>query len=1004
MRTSCSIIECETRQLQVLTMSVLLPVRWGRVGWGIFSVCVVQVATLPAAEPVRFGRDVLPILSANCYACHGPDANDRKANLRLDVEGDAKAAHDDGVPVVPGQVEASTLIARIISTDPDQVMPPPDSHKTLKPEQIETLKRWVAEGGTWGRHWSFEPIVRGKYDLDGGQTVIDLLIQTELRKKSLQLREPAAPHQLVRRAYLDLIGVPPTIEEADGFAANPSDAAWEKLIDDLLSRPEFGEQWARVWMDLARYADTKGYEKDLGRTMWPYRDWLIRSINADMPLDQMTVEQLAGDLLPNATTDQLIATAFHRNTMSNDEGGTDDEEFRTIAVKDRVDTTLQVWMGLTAGCAKCHSHKYDSISQADYYSLYAIFNQTQDADRYDDFPTLEIPSAEQSEQRKALTAKIADLNAQLKVAKAADAQRDDQRWQIPAPVELTTKNGARLLAQPDGSLLASGDSPAEEVYTLKLTLKPGKHTVLRLQAFSEVGNEYAGVGRNPRDPNFVLSEIEAELTTAAGPKKLVLTNPRADFEQGGWPVKNSLDGDTKTGWAISPRQKDDHVALFDFAEPLTLEAESTITITLRQHYGDSLTLRRFRISTIGDDPASIKLEQPSSEETRKLNDAVAAATRELDAVNAAIPKTPVLRAVATEQSRETKIHKRGNFLDPGDVVSARLPEGLQFVAATSGESALTPGHSPGVDRLVFAKWLTARENPLTARVWANRIWARLFGIGIVETEEDFGALGTPPTHPELLDWLAAEYRDNGWSLKKLIKTIAMSRAYRQSSEITPELREADPRNQLISRGSRYRLPAETIRDQSLAAAGLLSNKMGGPPVMPPQPDGLWRSTYNGQKWVNAEGADRYRRGLYTYLKRTTPYPSLTTFDGGSGEVCQIRRIRTNTPLQALVTLNDPVYLEAAGALAVRMLQQKDHRTEYGLRLALIRPLRAGEAQPLQRLQKEVCETLQSDRERATSLIQSTRAAKPEGVSEAEFASWIVVANTILNLDEFLTRN
>ena len=488
----------------------------GRAGCGLMLLGIAPGVMLSAAEPVQFGRDVLPILSANCFACHGPDENDRKANLRLDLEADAKAVHEDGTPVVPGKVDSSTLIARIISTDPDQVMPPPDSHKTLKPEQIETLKRWVAEGGAWGKHWSFEPIVRGKYDLDEGQTVIDLLIQAELHKKSLKLREPAPPHQLVRRAYLDLIGVPPTIEEADAFAANPSDAAWEKLIDDLLARPEFGEQWARVWMDLARYADTKGYEKDLGRTMWPYRDWLIRSINAEMPLDQMTVEQLAGDLLPNATTDQLIATAFHRNTMSNDEGGTDDEEFRTIAVKDRVDTTLQVWMGLTAGCAKCHSHKYDPISQADYYSLYAIFNQTQDADRYDDFPTLEIPSAEQIEQRKSLTAKIADLNAQLKVAKVADTQRDDQRWQNPAPVELTTKNGAKLLAQPDGSLLASGESPAEEVYTLKLTLKPGKHTVLRLQAFSEVGNEYAGVGRNPRDPNFVLSEIEAELATAAG--------------------------------------------------------------------------------------------------------------------------------------------------------------------------------------------------------------------------------------------------------------------------------------------------------------------------------------------------------------------------------------------------------------------------------------------------------------------------------------------------------
>ena len=750
-------------------------------------------AFILADEAVRFGRDVLPILSTSCYACHGPDQAERKANLRFDIEADAKTEHDSGVPIVPGKPDESTLIQRITSIDPDAMMPPPDSHKDLKPAQIDTLRRWVAEGAEWGRHWSFEPVVRPEISAPAGDSPIDVLVTRTLAQNGLALRPAAESHQLTRRVWLDLIGVPPTVEAADEFSANPNEAAYEEMIDELLASPKFGEHWARMWMDLARYADTKGYEKDLGRTVWPYRDWLVNSINSDMPLDQMTLEQFAGDLLPKPTNDQHVATAFHRNTMSNDEGGTDDEEFRTVAVKDRVDTTMQVWMGLTAGCAKCHTHKYDPISQAEYYSLYAILNQTQDADRPDDSPTQEIISPAVEEGRKRIAAKLADLKSQLANA-----------------------------------------------------------------------------------------------------------------------------------------------------------------------------------------------------------DEIAAANKELESIASSAPKVPVMRALDGDQLRTTHIHRRGNFLDPGDVVAAGLPVAFHQL----------PDNAP-MNRLALAQWLMSPENSLTPRVWANRIWARLFGMGIVETEEDFGALGALPTHPGLLDWLAAEYRDNGWSLKKYLKAILMSRTYRQSSAVTAEMRAIDPRNALLSRGARFRLSAETVRDASLAVSGLLSDKMGGPPVMPPQPDGMWRSTYNGQKWVNAEGEDRFRRALYTYLKRTTPYPSMTTFDGGSGEVCQIRRIRTNTPLQALVTLNDPVYLEAAGALAKRMAVIEGHpadRAAHGLRLALVRPVREGESLPLIALQLDVQKSYAAKSQDATSLIQSSRTTTPDGMTDPEFASWIVVANTILNLDEFLTRN
>jgi len=563
-----------------------------------------------------------------------------------------------------------------------------------------------------------------------------------------------------------------------------------------------------MWLDLARYADTKGYEKDLGRTMWPYRDWVVKAFNSDMPLDEFTVEQLAGDLLPNPTQEQLIATAFHRNTMANDEGGTDDEEFRVAAIKDRVDMTIQVWMGLTMGCAKCHSHKYDPISHEDYYRLYAVFNQTEDADRYDDAPRMEVLSAEQASKRQGLQRSVTFLERELRATEEAgsDSAESDLKW---------------------------------------------------------------------------------------------------------------------------------------------------------------------------------------------LRDEVAKSQKSLNDFNAQIVQLPIMRELPADKQRVTKIHNRGNFLDQGETVEPAVLGAMHSLPA-----------DVTANRLGLARWLVCNDNPLTPRVWANRVWSRLFGAGLVETEEDFGALGSVPSNPALLDWLAAEYRDGGWSLKRLLKAIVMSETYRQTSDVTTALREADPNNLWASRGARYRLGAEVIRDQALAVSGLLSRKMGGPSVMPPQPAGLWRSTYSGQQWIDAEGEDRFRRGLYTYLKRTTPYPTFNTFDGGSGEVCLIRRIRTNTPLQALVTLNDPVYLEAAAALAGRMVAESvdnEERAEHGLRLALIRPLREGEARPLVELQEAALADFEASPEQATALIQSSRGQAGE-MAPTEFAAWIVTANAILNLDEFLSRN
>ena len=944
-----------------------------------------------AADRVQFARDVLPVLSANCYSCHGPDEHERQAKLRLDVEAAAKRVGQNGTPIVPGQPDQSLIIARITSTDPDVVMPPPSSRRKLLPGQIETIRRWVAEGAPWQRHWSFEPVRKPVGSLDDQ-------VRTELTRKGLALREAASPHTLARRLSIDLIGLPPTPEMADEFAKSPSPAAYERLVDALLQKPQFGEHWARLWLDLARYADTKGYEKDLGRTMGPYRDWVVNSLNADMPLDQFTLEQLAGDLVPNSTEQQLIATAFHRNTMANDEGGTDDEEFRIAAVKDRVDTTIQVWMGLTMGCAKCHTHKYDPISQEDYYRFYAIFNQTEDADRYDDAPRLEIVTPEQRSQQLVLQTRLKELEASLKTAEEAAAGNDaaeNAPWKVPRVIEAKSHGGATLTVTPENSITVSGKSEPEDTYTVTLAPGAGRPTALRLEVLPvKLGDGQWGVGRNAADPNAVVSELTVEWLEGETPRPLKLVAPRADFSQEGFPVAAAIDGQLKTGWGVGPRMRERHTAFFDFAEPPTFSAESKLRVTITQEQGNRLTLAQFRFSTSEADPRSLAPIQ-ASPESRTLRDELAAAHKALKEFNANLVLLPIMRELPADKRRTTKIHKRGNFLDPGDPAEPAVLGA--FGPLPAGESA---------NRMGVAKWLVNRENPLTPRVWANRLWARLFGIGIVETEEDFGALGAPPSNPALLDWLAAEYRDGGWSLKKLLKTIALSETYRQSSEAPPALLQADPRNLLASRGARYRLGAEVVRDQALAVSGLLSLKMGGPPVMPPQPMGLWRSTYNGKTWIDADGEDRFRRGLYTYLKRTTPYPSLTMFDAGSGEVCQIRRIRTNTPLQALVTLNDPAYLEAAAAFAKRILAEEkstEARATRGLRLALIRPLRDGEITPLVNLQREAQKVFEAAPDKAAALIK-TSGGHPAHVNQAEFAAWIVTASAILNLDEFLTRN
>ena len=762
------------------------------------ALCITFIVAGPSlgAEPASdFNRDIRPILARNCFGCHGPDEGSREADLRLDTAAGAVENHDSKQAVAPGKPETSELIKRIESNDPEFVMPPPDSGHQLNADEKRLLREWIASGAKYDVHWSFIPPNKSPLSDVKNKTwpkhPLDHFVLAKLEAANLSPSEPIDRYRLIRRLSLDLTGLPPTVTEADAFVADETDDAIEKVVDRLMKSSAFGEHWARMWLDLARYADTKGYEKDLPRTMWRYRDWVIEALNNDMPFDQFTREQLAGDLLPNPDTNQLIATAFHRNTMTNDEGGTDNEEFRVAAVKDRVDTTMQVWMGLTMGCAKCHSHKYDPISQSDYYSFYAFFNQTEDADRGDDSPTL-----------------------------------------------------------------------------------------------------------------FTPTELQARSFDAAG----------------------------RTVKLLEARHK---------ASP-----ES------------------------GDE--RVKVSKTRLENVRKT-----------------IANTPIMRDLAANKQRTTKIHNRGNFLDPDDAVEAAVPE--LFGPLPEG----APRNRAGV-----ADWLLQPQNPLTARVTVNRIWARLFGIGIVETEEDFGTQGLPPSHPELLDWLAVDFREHEWSLKQLIRSIVLSSTYQQAALITPEKQAADPRNRLLSRSPRVRLSAETVRDQALSLANLLTQKVGGASVMPPQPAGVWKSTYSGLKWENATGPDRYRRSLYTYLKRTSPHPALLTFDAGSGEVCQIRRIRTNTPLQALVTLNEVSFVEAAGALANRAgkFRGSDHADSLKplFQMVLIRPPKFPELARLVALYETMQQEFPEGSEAQRMLVQASG-------SKTSDAAMIAVANVLLNLDETLTK-
>lgn len=991
------------------------------------ALCALLALSVSPARAVDFNHDVRPILAGNCLKCHGIDEAARKSGLRLDVAATATAKAKSGKrAVVPGRPDQSELVRRVFASDPDDVMPPASAQHPLTASQKSVLKQWIAEGAKYETHWAFVAPRRAPLPTvqhaDWPRNPIDTFVLSALEAQGLNPSQPADRYTLVRRVYLDLIGLPPTPQQADAFVKDASSDAYEKLVDTLLASPQYGERWARRWLDLARYADTNGFEKDRQRTIWPYRDWVIKAFNDDMPFDQFTVEQLAGDMLPSATESQRVATGFHRNTMLNEEGGIDPLEYRFLASIDRINTTGTTWLGLTVGCAQCHTHKYDPITHTDYYRLLAFLDNA-------DEPRLALADHGADERRAKVEAQITGMNAALPdkfpggsaaLAQAFDAWENDAsaravRWTTLTPSKLQSSR-PYLQLQPDGSVLAGGDIEKTVTYDLTYPAEPsvtGPITAVRLEALPDDSLPGRGPGMayyELEQGDFFLSEITAKV--AGRGQKFV-----AAAQTAGTRAADAIDGNPLTGWMVPGGAGKPAAAVFAFDRTAASDgAGADLSLHMVFERYAACALGHFRVSVTSDPRAAEKpqalppdveaiLAEPASRRTAKQRQALfdyflqaaprlAAARKEIDKVRASMPApltTLVMRERPAGHGRETFVHHRGEYLSATDRVTPGIPAFLPPLP--KGEPA---------NRLTFARWLVSPDNPLTARVQVNRQWAAFFGRGIVRTVQDFGFQGEMPSNQPLLDWLAVEFVKQGWSLKKLDKLIVTSATYRQSSRVTPDLLARDPDNVVLARGPRFRLEAEVLRDATLEASGLLTTKLGGPSVFPPQPASVTtEGAYGALKWVASTGPDRYRRSLYTFAKRTAPFALYNTFDAPSGEVCVARREVSNSPLQALSLLNDTVFMEAAQAVGKSTAGEKasdESRAGEVFRRFLVRPPDADELAML---------VDYAGRQRARFAADARAAAKVAGGAgddAVERATWTAVARAVMNFDESVTKD
>jgi hypothetical protein len=955
--------------------------------------------------------------------------------LRLDTRRDATGEAKSGLhPIVPGKPDESEVIRRIFSSDESEIMPPPATKNPLSDSEKVVLKQWINRGAEYKQHWAFVAPQSAPLPLvkltDWPRNPIDYFILAKLEAEGLRPSPRADRVTLARRLYLDLIGLPPTPAEADAFVNDRSPDAFDKLVDRLLNSPHYGERWARRWLDLARYADTNGYEKDRVRSIWPYRDWVIQALNRDMPFDRFTIEQIAGDLLPAAGLGQKVATGFHRNTMINEEGGVDPQEFRFHAMTDRVNTTATTWLGLTLGCAQCHSHKYDPIPQQEYYQVMALLNNADDLE-------MELPQPEIAARRAEIENRAARLIAELPNrfppgSTARDKgplpihrwvhlerrfnswlQEESARavhWTLLRPVEAKA-NLPRLTILADSSVLASGDQTKSDVYDLAYQSELHGITAIRLEVLPHESLPRHGPGRVYYEGpfgDFFLSE----LTVTAGGKPVRLAHASQSYADGANTAAAAIDTRTDTGWSIKGGEGRAHAAVFNLASPLEDARRLGLRLLFEKYYAAGLG--RFRVSVTIDSrkgearglPADLEdlLLLPESGRTeeqrgRLLEHFLTVAPELKDEWNAIkklrnqmppYPTTLILQERPPDNPRLTHVHRRGEYLQLADQVEPNVL------------SMLPPLPKDGPhNRLTFAHWLVDSNNPLVGRVTMNRQWAAFFGRGIVRTTEDFGYQGELPSHPELLDWLALEFRRKGWSMKKMHRLIVTSATYQQSSSVSPELSARDPANIWLARGPRFRVEGELIRDIALKIGGLLTPRIGGPSVFPPQPPGVTsEGTYGPLAWKVSEGADRYRRGLYTFSKRTAPYAMFNTFDVPSGEACVARREVSNTPLQALTLLDDPVFTEVAQALGKEMALHTasvEERVTELFRRCVTRPPTPEELAPLvefYRIQKERC---------ARKELDAAKIAGPGKENVVDRAAWTVVARALLNLDETITK-
>lgn len=1122
-----------------------------------------------AEDLIDFNGQIRPLLSNHCVACHGPDEEERKAGVRLDTFEGAKADLGGYAAIVPGKPDESEMLLRILSEDKDEVMPPSDKGKPFTPEQAELIRRWIEQGAPYEKHWSYaspvETEVPAPKDTVWPSNEIDRFLLSRLEMEGLSPQPEADRFTLARRLSLDLTGLPPSWAEVERFAKDERPDAYARYVASLIAKPAYAEHWAQLWLDLARYADSSGYPSDQPREIWGYRDWVVDAIGRNLSFDQFTIEQIAGDLLPNPTEDQIIATAFHRNTMTQNEGGTSDEEFRVAAVVDRVNTTLAVWMGTTMACAQCHTHKYDPITHHEYFQIFAILNQSADADRKDETPLHPFFTAEQKAKRSALEQEIGELEKRfaspepvwLTGLEAWDANFPrDLAWRRPKPDKATSSVAGGASVGEDGFVVAATNA-ATATHTVELPLEagalgavrletepaegfgnfvltalrgeilppagakgpavrfvrielPGKGKLLQLaevEVFGDGGNlatagkasmsslyadaeakraidgrtdgDYAkgsvahtaqqdepwwevdlgeeraierivvwnrtdgGTGSRlegyrllaldaKREPVWKQESQPAPKDQApfnlGGPVPLVFASVIAAYEQSGFPASSLLKpaGKDNPGWAVGgATDRGHHLTLLTRA-PMRVEAGSKLRVVLEQKSSHANhVLGRFRIATTGDEriakvmavpePVLATLSKPPADrseaeranlvdhyvrrvapENAKERTRLASAKKELEAIK---PSTvPVMVELPEAERRTTQVQLRGNWQNLGDEVGPGVPAAFHPF----------PEGAPK-NRLGLAQWLVSRDNPLTARVVVNRYWEALFGIGIVATSEEFGAQGELPVHPELLDWLALDFMENGWDVKRLLTQLVSSRAYRQDSRVTAELQERDPDNRLLARGPRFRASGELLRDQALASGGILSAKRGGPGVRPMAPNlGLSTAFGRSNDWTTSEGEDRHRRSLYTEVRRNGPYASFATFDAPNREVCTIRRGRTNTPLQAFVTLNDPVYVEAAQAFARRLAADVKSgdaaaKIRHAYRVALSREADESEVATLTRLYEEALAVFKADPDAAKQMATEPLGAAPAGADLADLAAWTATANVVMNLDEFLMR-